>query len=219
MGSAQRCSIGAGRPPFGPAGPVRWQRTLSLRHSPLHHILRVWATSTTLAHTCQPPPGPPHPSTASAHPMAKLGDVLFKGTVATLVAVTILGGISVSMSMAERFAFHRQQVRGRRRRRRCLHVCCCSRSLVYLQRAHPVPAACPAAEQGAGDRGRCGARGPAAAVTPPRAADAMPRLLRSRAQQCHHAIAPLVLSAPSACYPLYLLAAACPVPLPCMYPP
>lgn len=43
--------------------------------------------------------------------MPKLSDVLFKGTVAVLVATTVVGGISVSISMGERFGFHRQQVR------------------------------------------------------------------------------------------------------------
>ena len=40
--------------------------------------------------------------------MARLGDVLHKGIVAVLATVSLVGGISVSLSMYERFAMHRQ---------------------------------------------------------------------------------------------------------------
>lgn len=40
--------------------------------------------------------------------MAKMGDMVHKGLVAVLATVSLIGGISVSLSMAERFSFHRQ---------------------------------------------------------------------------------------------------------------
>lgn len=39
--------------------------------------------------------------------MAKLGDVLFKGAVSVLATVSLLGFVSVSLSMSERFGMHR----------------------------------------------------------------------------------------------------------------
>lgn len=38
-----------------------------------------------------------------------LSDSIFKGTVTVLMAITVVGGIGVSMSMVERFSFLRQQ--------------------------------------------------------------------------------------------------------------
>ena len=38
----------------------------------------------------------------------KFSDVLFKGTVTVLAAASLVGGIGVSISMFERFSYHRQ---------------------------------------------------------------------------------------------------------------